>query len=177
MSESWGSTDAGGSSARARTLCHSHTLPPSQIHHHCHRGFPVKVLQPRKPQKWMGFFCQICRYIVLTAAKEMSVGAITLILQGLFLLVLIGLQDRSAPSGPRRPKNATIIYISDRAYHYPRPLTPLFAFEADFLVYLHVLSNWQRVRLSNFHVYEIINDSQCPDSFHRCFFLFFVIQP
>ena len=87
VSESWGSTDAGGSSARARTLCHRHTLPPSQIHHHCHRGFPVKVLQPRKPQKWMGFFCQICRYIVLTAAKEMSVGAITLILQGLFLLV------------------------------------------------------------------------------------------
>ena len=49
VSESWGSTDAGGSSARARTLCHSHT--ELQIHHQRHRGFPVKVVQPRKPQK------------------------------------------------------------------------------------------------------------------------------
>ena len=48
---------------------------------------PSKCSSLGSPKSGWAFFCQICRYIVLTAAKEMSVGAITLILQGLFLLV------------------------------------------------------------------------------------------
>ena len=48
---------------------------------------PSKCSSLGSPKSGWAFFCQICRYIVLTTAKEMSVGAITLILQGLFLLV------------------------------------------------------------------------------------------